>query len=97
MPGISPAQLCPFIDYNINSELNKFKTANGDVIHNGGAVDVGLLNEKWESIALVPVNNDQGKGRDEKDEYYLITVSDNDFITSNGMFYFDPRASILAN
>lgn len=84
MPGITPAQLCPFIDYNINTELNKFKTANGDVIHNGGVVDVGLLNEKWESIALVPVNNDQHKGRDEKDEYYLITVSDNDFITNNG-------------
>lgn len=86
MPGISPAQVCPFIDYNINSELNKFKAANGDVIHNGGTDNLGLLNEKWESIALVPVNNDQGKGRDEKDEYYLITVSDNDFITSNGTF-----------
>ena len=88
VPGITPAQLCPFIDYNINTELNKFKTANGNVIHNGGAVDNGLLNEKWESIALVPVNNDQGKGRDEKDEYYLISVSDNDFITNNGMFVF---------
>lgn len=40
----------------------------------------GLLNEKWESLALVPVD-----GRDGKDgEFFLISLSDNDFITQNG-------------
>ncbi|KAL2129231.1 hypothetical protein VTI74DRAFT_8060 [Chaetomium olivicolor] len=78
--GVTPAEYCPFIDYNINSELNKFKTAEGDVIHNGSPVNLGLLNEKWESLALVPA----GSGCRDKDEYYLFTLSDNDFITDNG-------------
>ncbi|AEO63937.1 72ece6fc-f9c8-43bb-a31c-40c5373ba6a6 [Thermothielavioides terrestris] len=81
--GITPAELCPFLDYNINSELNKFTAANGDAIHNGEPVNLGLLNEKWESLALVPVNPGGGSCGD-KDEYYLFTVSDNDFITNNG-------------
>lgn len=88
--GITPAELCPFLDYNINSELNKFKTAEGDVVHNGAPVNLGLLNEKWEALALVPVNPEKGKGKASsckgQDEYYLITLSDNDFITNNGMF-----------
>lgn len=86
--GITPATLCPYIDYNINAELNKFKTAEGDVVHNGAPVDLGLLNEKWEALALVPVNPG-GKSKNcqgTEDEYYLITLSDNDFITNNGMF-----------
>lgn len=92
--GITPAELCPFIDYNLNSELNKFKTVEGDVVHNGAPVDIGLLNEKWEALALVPVHpggkgKGKGKGKscgssEEQDEYYLITLSDNDFITANG-------------
>ncbi|KAK0649984.1 esterase-like activity of phytase-domain-containing protein [Cercophora newfieldiana] len=82
--GITPGKLCPFIDYNLNSELGKFKTANGDVIHNGLPVNFGLLNEKWEALALLPVNNNQDRGCDDNDEYYLITLSDNDFITDNG-------------
>ena len=83
--GITPAKLCPFVNYNINEELGKFKTSTGDAVHNGAPVNLGLLNEKWEALALVPVNNDQGRGCDDKDEYYLITLSDNDFITNNGM------------
>jgi hypothetical protein len=83
-PGIVPAKVCSFIDYNLNKELNKFTTQNGDVVHNGAPINVGLLNEKWESFALVPVNEEKG-GCDIKDEYYLITISDNDFVTNNGM------------
>ncbi|KAK4128068.1 hypothetical protein N657DRAFT_685678 [Parathielavia appendiculata] len=96
--GITPAEYCPFIDYNINSELNKFKTEEGDVVHNGAPVDIGLLNEKWEALALVPVN--PGKKCSGADEYYLITLSDNDFITNNGYFnfgkvqYVDDSASV---
>lgn len=90
VPGITPATVCPFIDFNLNSELRKFTTADGKPIHNGAPVDLGLLNEKWESLALVPVNEEKD-GRDVKDEYYLLTISDNDFITNNGT----PRASLV--
>lgn len=72
-PSITPAEYCPFIDFNLNSELGKFGA------HNGGAQDAGLLNEKWESIAMVPVNGD---GDD--DEWFVFSVSDNDFITQDG-------------
>ena len=73
-PGIVPALYCPFIDFNINSELGKFG------LHNGGAQDAFLLNEKWESLALVPVDADKG----EDGEWFLFSLSDNDFITQNG-------------
>ena len=77
-PGITPATYCPFIDFNINSELNKFGR------HNGGPDDVGLLNEKWESLALAPVDGEDG----EEGEYFLFSLSDNDFITQNGFIKF---------
>lgn len=73
-PGIKPAVYCSFLDFNLNSELNKFG------LHNGGAQDAGLLNEKWESLALAPV--DANEGRD--GEWFLFSLSDNDFITQNG-------------
>ncbi|KAL8772252.1 MAG: hypothetical protein Q9209_002464 [Squamulea sp. 1 TL-2023] len=73
-PGITAATYCSFIDFNVNSELNKFG------LHNGGAQDAGLLNEKWESIAVVPVDGKKGKDG----EYFVFSVSDNDFITQDG-------------
>jgi len=59
----------------VNSQLNRF------YLHNGGAQDNGLLNEKWESLALVPVtpSNDGSDGN-----FFLFSMSDNDFITQNG-------------
>lgn len=48
--GITPAAYCSFIDMNLNSQLNRFGA------HNGGAQDADLLNEKWESIGIVPVD-----------------------------------------
>lgn len=77
-PEITPATLCPWIDFNINSQLNKFGLRNGPP----ALPTKSLLNEKWESLVLVPVDN--GK----KDEYFLIAISDNDFITQNGKFSF---------
>ena len=71
--GIKTAQYCSFLDFNVNSQLNRFG------VHNGGAQDDGLLNEKWESLATVPVNPGKSDG-----EYFLFTLSDNDFITQNG-------------
>lgn len=71
--GIAPAQYCSFLDFNVNSQLNRFG------VHNGGAQDAGLLNEKWESLDLVPVNGNGGDG-----EFFLFSLSDNDFITQDG-------------
>ena len=83
--GIKTATVCSFLDFNVNSELAKFG------LHNGGDQDGGLLNEKWESIALVPVNpkSQHGDTWSEKrnhsnDEYFLFSLSDNVFITQDG-------------
>lgn len=69
-PGITPATYCPFIDFNINAQLNRFGA------HNGGVQDAGLLTEKWEGLAILPA--------EKHGEYYLLTLNDNDFITQNG-------------
>lgn len=76
--GITPAAYCSFLDYNVNSELGKFG------LHNGGAQDQYLLNEKWESLALVPVDGQDG----DDGEWYLFSLSDNDFVTQNGHLNF---------
>ena len=70
---ITPATYCPFLDFNDNDQLAKFG------LHNGGDQDSGLLNEKWEGLALAPVKPGK-KG----DEYFLFAFSDNDFITQDG-------------
>ncbi|KAH9826747.1 outer membrane autotransporter [Teratosphaeria destructans] len=75
--NVTPAAYCRWLDYNVNSQLNRFG------LHNGGAQDASLLNEKWESLALMPVN----PGSDDE-EYYLFTLSDNDFITQDGHLNF---------
>lgn len=88
--GITPAAYCSFLDYNINSELAKFG------LHNGGAQDASLLNEKWESLALVPVDGKNGADG----LWYLFSLSDNDFITKNGFLeggaypYSDPAGNV---
>ncbi|EMC94618.1 hypothetical protein BAUCODRAFT_74155 [Baudoinia panamericana UAMH 10762] len=73
--NVTAAQYCQWLDYNDNAQLNRFG------LHNGGGQDTGLLNEKWESLALVPVNI-LTLGLD--GEYFLFSLSDNDFITQNG-------------
>jgi hypothetical protein len=78
---IVPATYCPWLSYNVNSQLNRFG------VRNGGAQDANLLNEKWESFAIAPVDGDyetKGEGK----EYYLISFSDNDFITQDGYINF---------
>jgi hypothetical protein len=89
---VKPAEYCPWLSYNNNNELGKFG------LHNGGAQDENLLNEKWESLSLFPVEDDddhhgpgpkgpgpKGPGKDDEGkEYYLISFSDNDFVTQNG-------------
>jgi hypothetical protein len=85
---ITPATYCPWLSYNNNAQLNRFG------VRNGGAQDQSLLNEKWESFAFLPVDDDEEKGKKEKrdkgdgKDYYLISVSDNDFITQDGYINF---------
>lgn len=81
--NVTAAQYCQWLDFNVNSQLNRFG------VHNGGANNtaVGLLNEKWESLALVPVNPSlagYGGGGSSDEEYYLFSLSDNDFVTQDG-------------
>ncbi|KAH8144902.1 uncharacterized protein LAJ45_11108 [Morchella importuna] len=75
---ITPATYCPFINMNNNDELAKFG------LHNGGDQGSSLLNEKWEGLAIVPVDGKDG----DDDWWYVIAVSDNDFITQNGTYNF---------
>jgi hypothetical protein len=84
---ITPAEYCPFLSYNVNPQLNRFG------VHNGGAQDQNLLNEKWESFALMKADgddsgDDDGKKKGDGKDYYLISFSDNDFITQNGYINF---------
>ncbi|KAL9106649.1 MAG: hypothetical protein Q9227_008369 [Pyrenula ochraceoflavens] len=76
--SITPATVCSFLDFNNNEQLNRFG------VHNGGQQDGGLLNEKWESLALVPVDGVDGADR----QWFLWSVSDDDFITQNGYMDF---------
>ncbi|KAH9891426.1 esterase-like activity of phytase-domain-containing protein [Xylariomycetidae sp. FL2044] len=71
--GIAPATYCGFLDFNVNAQLNRFG------LHNGGEQDQSLLNEKWESLGMVPVNPKAPTG-----EYFVFSLSDNDFITQDG-------------
>ncbi|KAK4223748.1 esterase-like activity of phytase-domain-containing protein [Podospora fimiseda] len=76
---IKPAALCPWIDFNVNEELSKFGLRNGPQL--AGLPTSSLLNEKWESLVLVPVEEDK---HGDTYEYFLFAISDNDFITQNG-------------
>ncbi|KAF7588557.1 hypothetical protein BBP40_005512 [Aspergillus hancockii] len=82
--GITPAEYCSFLDFNVEGELAKFG------LHNGGEQDAFLLNEKWEGLGIVPVEAEEhskrgGKGRK---EYFLFSFSDNDFMTQDGYMDF---------
>lgn len=85
--NIVPATYCPWLSFNNNDQLGRFG------LHNGGEQDANLLNEKWESFAMLPVDKDDKIGRserqdeDEGKQYYLVSFSDNDFITQNGKSY----------
>jgi hypothetical protein len=87
---VTPALYCPWLSYNNNEQLGRFG------VHNGGAQDASLLNEKWESFALAPVDS-KFETKGDGDEYYLISVSDNDFITQNGGSFFLLFSSLPLN
>lgn len=54
----------------------------------GGDFDTTLIDAKWESLALAPCLD-----RDAPNDYFLFTVSDNDFITINGSILGQPYSS----
>lgn len=76
-PAVTPAEYCPFVNFNIQTELDKFSLVNGGSDNNAE----GLLNEKWEGLSLVPVYG-------QKNQYYLFAINDNDFITQDGYYNF---------
>jgi hypothetical protein len=80
-PAIVPARLSDFLDINNNAQLTRFG------LHNGAPNDRNDLYEKWESMALAPVEDPAAP-----DDYFLFTGSDNDFITQHGMMAGKPYA-----
>jgi len=76
---IDPAKYCTFLDFNINSELNKVGLSNGPETSL-----LGSMPEKWDSLAMVPV--DGKKGSD--DQWFLFSMSKSEMITQNGFIEF---------
>ena len=93
------AEYCPWLNINNNEQLARFG------LHNDGPQDYFLLNEKWESMALVPVHKDDYIGRtpfsstsDGTDrQFYLITFSDNQYITQDGKSNISSSSLVLAS
>jgi hypothetical protein len=79
--SMTPAEYARFIDINDNAQLNRFG------LHNGEPADANDLYEKWESMALLPVNDSAAPN-----DYFLIVGSDNDFITQHGAMQGKPYA-----
>lgn len=82
-PGVVTAEYCSWLDFNDDAQLARFS------LRNGGVDDERLLNEKWESIAVVPANPPPGQdigqpGSPGPDEYFIFSLSDNDFVTQHG-------------
>lgn len=91
LSNVTAAEYCSWLDFNVNSQLERFG------VRNGGEQSQGLLNEKWESLAVVPVLKEttteatkettakRTTGEDEnKGEFFVLSFSDNDFITQDG-------------
>ncbi|GAW00600.1 membrane autotransporter barrel domain protein [Lentinula edodes] len=72
--SVTPATYVSFVNYIDDDQLARFG------LHNGGDEDSTLVNEKWESLALAPVNDPANP-----DDYFLFTASDNDFLTEDGI------------
>src|SRR5262249_16185618 len=70
---IVPATYKKFLDINDNTQLNRFG------LRNGTPADSNDLYEKWESLAVVPINDPHAPH-----DYFLFVGSDNDFITQQG-------------
>jgi hypothetical protein len=71
---ITPAAYTSFIDMIDDDELKRFG------LHNGKPNSPTLLDAKWESLALAPALDN-----DFPDDYFLFSVSDNDFLSTQGV------------
>ncbi|KAJ7225069.1 esterase-like activity of phytase-domain-containing protein [Mycena haematopus] len=71
--NITPATYISFVDYADATQLARFG------LHNGDPDDNTLLDAKWESFALAPV------GASARDDFFLFTASDNDFLSTQGV------------
>ncbi|CAE6427449.1 unnamed protein product [Rhizoctonia solani] len=70
---VVPATYVPFVNYLNSTQLARFG------LHNDEPTDRTLIDAKWESFALAPALDATSP-----DDYFLITMADNDFITLNG-------------
>jgi hypothetical protein len=77
--SIKPVTYVKFLDINDNAQLNRFG------LHNGLPNNNNDLYEKWESMAVVPVEDPRSPH-----DYFLFVGSDNDFITQNGFMAGQP-------
>ncbi|GAB1525470.1 hypothetical protein RhiTH_008633 [Rhizoctonia solani] len=71
--NVVPATYVPFVNYLDSKQLGRFG------LHNDEPTDRTLIDAKWESFALAPVLDSTTP-----DDYFLVTMADNDFITING-------------
>lgn len=79
-----PAQYCSFINnppppLSPQAELAKFG------LHSGAKQNATLLNEKWESLALLKAYPSITLPKEEN-EYFLFSFTDNDYVTTDGIF-----------
>ncbi|KAF9038063.1 esterase-like activity of phytase-domain-containing protein [Panaeolus papilionaceus] len=72
--SIIPATYVSFVNYADSTQLARFG------LHNDSPNDFTLIDAKWESLALAPVNDPSFP-----DDYFLFTASDNDFISTHGV------------
>ncbi|KIM32609.1 hypothetical protein M408DRAFT_6128 [Serendipita vermifera MAFF 305830] len=87
LANITPATYVPFVQYVNDTQLARFG------LHNGAPADQGLINAKWESLALAPVGD-----REYPNDYFLFTFADNDFQTHNGVSMGQPyNATVSAD
>jgi hypothetical protein len=84
--SVKPVAYQRFLDINDNTQLNRFG------LHNGPPNDTDDLYEKWESMAVVPVDDPEAP-----DDYFLFVGSDNDFITQQGFMAGEPYQDASGN
>jgi hypothetical protein len=84
--AITPATSTVLIDMNDAAQLAKFG------LNNGPVDNANTLSEKWEALALVPVNDPAAPN-----DWFLFVGNDNDFITTNGFQDGAPYAAAFDN
>ncbi|KAF9038061.1 esterase-like activity of phytase-domain-containing protein [Panaeolus papilionaceus] len=72
--NITPATYASFVNFVDSTQLARFG------LHDGSPNNSSLIDAKWESLALAPVNDPSFP-----DDYFLFTASDNDFISTQGV------------